>query len=106
MQEVPAAAKYPLVLYDSGDNTPEDPMVSGPIHPFIIPVTVMGPQSGRDREYGALINTRCTRCLISRVVAVDLGLQVRELNKPIKFEQVDGFLLGGGRLQTPMLPSP
>lgn len=105
------ATKYQLVAYDNEDNGPEDPMVSEPIHPFIIPVTITGPQSGRPGEYGALIDSGCTRCLISQVVAAELGIQVREMPKPMKFKQVDGSLLpppathimepGGDTCQTP-----
>lgn len=54
--EAPATVKYPEILYDSGDEVPEDPMVSNPIRPFIISVTVTGPQSGRSKKYGALID--------------------------------------------------
>lgn len=92
---MPAAAKYPLVVYDSGDNVPEDPMVSGAIRPFIILVTVTDPQSGWCRKYGALIDTGCTMCLISQAMAIELKLLVREFLKPMMFDQVDGSLLGG-----------
>lgn len=34
----------------------------------------------------------CTWCLISQAVAVKLGIQVREMAKPVKFEQVDDSL--------------
>lgn len=64
------ATKYQLVAYDNKDNGPEDPMVSETIHPFIIPVTITGPQSGRHGEYGALIDSGYTRCLISQVVVI------------------------------------
>lgn len=55
-EEVMTAVKYQLVAHNSEDEGPEDPMVSKPIHPFIIPVTITGPQSGWRRRYGALID--------------------------------------------------
>lgn len=45
-------------------------------------------------EVRALIDTGCTKFLISQVVAAKLGVQVRELPKPMRFKQGDGFLLG------------
>lgn len=39
--------KYQPMLYDSEDDGPEDPMVSQPIRPFIVPVIIVGRHSGR-----------------------------------------------------------
>lgn len=87
--------KLPVVPYDSKDDSWEDPMVSDPICPFIIPLTIVGAQSAQPGEYGALIDTGYTRCLISQAVVAALGIQVREMAIPIRFEQVDASLLGG-----------
>lgn len=43
-EEVMMTAKYQLVAHDNMDEGPEDPKVSKTIPPFIIPVTIMGPQ--------------------------------------------------------------
>lgn len=43
--------------------------------------------------YRALIDSGYTQCLVSQVVAITLGCQVREMAKPIRFKQVDGSLL-------------
>lgn len=45
---------------------------------------------------GTLIDTGCTRCLMRKVVAVELGLQATALQNLIVFEQMDGSTLGGG----------
>lgn len=96
-----AVGKFQLVPYDSEDDGPEDPMVSKPIHPFIIPITIVIPQSAQHGRYGALIDSGCTQCLTSQAVVTALGIRVREMAKPVRFEQVDGSLLGGGSLQLP-----
>lgn len=43
--EAMAVGKLPAVPYDSEDNSWEDLMISDPICPFIIPVTIVGAQS-------------------------------------------------------------
>ncbi|KAK9408147.1 hypothetical protein NXF25_006921 [Crotalus adamanteus] len=55
----------------------------------------MNCKSGQRIECKALIDSGCTRCLISRKVADALGLRLIKLSRPINFEQVDGSLLGG-----------
>lgn len=47
-----------------------DPMVRTPIKPFVIPVVV---EAGRRRNCMALVDTGCTRCLMSLGVATSLG---------------------------------
>lgn len=84
-----------LIVYDEDAETPEDPMVSEPIHPFTVPIVLVTPHSGRRGKYEALLDTGCTQCLISEVVARNAGIRVRPLRKPVWFEQVDGSLLGG-----------
>ncbi|KAK9395784.1 RTL1: Retrotransposon-like 1 [Crotalus adamanteus] len=84
-----------LEEYKDGDRA-EDPMVSEPIAPFAIPITLTSPLMGRSSEYHALIDTGCTRCLISREVVQTVGIRVTRLASPIRFEQVDESLWGGG----------
>ncbi|KAK9402189.1 hypothetical protein NXF25_010545 [Crotalus adamanteus] len=55
----------------------------------------MNCKSGQRIACKALIDSGCTRCLISRKVADALGLRLIKLSRPINFEQVDGSLLGG-----------
>lgn len=52
-------------------------------------VDIMASCSGARGVVKALIDSGCTRCLISQVTVQKLGLQVRKLRKPMKFEQVD-----------------
>ncbi|KAK9401689.1 hypothetical protein NXF25_010045 [Crotalus adamanteus] len=89
-----------------GDTTPvlheyeeegqvEDPMVSEPIVPFNIPVTLTSPVTGEAKSFQALVDTGCTRCLISKEVASQMHIRVTRLKSPIRFEQVDGSVLGG-----------
>lgn len=42
-EEATAAMKYHLVVDDSEDNIAENPMVSEPISPFVLPVTLTSP---------------------------------------------------------------
>ncbi|KAK9395714.1 hypothetical protein NXF25_019075 [Crotalus adamanteus] len=83
-----------LVEYDNADPN-EDPMVSQPICPFAIPISLTSPMTGHIGEFQALIGLGCTRCLVSRGVVKKLGIKVYRLAHPIRFEQVDGSLLGG-----------
>ncbi|XP_039215403.1 uncharacterized protein LOC120315311 [Crotalus tigris] len=80
---------------DSPDDGSTDPMVSEPIRPFVLPIVLTSPATGVRRACQALIDTGCTRCLISRKVAVESGFRIYKLTQPIRFEQVDGSLLGG-----------
>lgn len=43
----------------------------------------------------ALIVLGCTHCLISQATVWSLGLHVRKLMKSMKFDQIDGTLMGG-----------
>ncbi|KAK9395616.1 RTL1: Retrotransposon-like 1 [Crotalus adamanteus] len=93
-QQSPGEQTPTLEEYEDGDPA-EDPMVSEPIAPFAIPITLTSPLTGRSSEYHALIDTGCTCCLISRDVVQTVGIRVTQLASPIRFEQVDGSLLGG-----------
>lgn len=70
-------------------------MVSNPIHPFVIPVVVWNVRTSATVEQGALIDSGCTHCLIRRTVVDSIGFHLVKLKSPIKFEQMDGSLLGG-----------
>lgn len=69
-----------------------DPMVCMPIKPFVIQVVV---EVQRCRKCTALIDSGCTRCLMSEAVATSLGVGLQKTARPISFEQIDGSLLGG-----------
>lgn len=90
-----STTSYQPAEYDSADDFAEDPMVSQPVCPFAIPSTLTSPQTGHRGEYKALIDSGCTRCLISKDVVANVGIRVRRLTNPIRFEQVDGSLLEG-----------
>lgn len=64
-------------------------MVSNPVQPFIIPVTIRRPHTGNGVRYGALIDSGCTQCLINQKVVRELGIGECRMAKPIRFEQVD-----------------
>lgn len=42
--EAPGEEEHPLLPYDSEEEGEQDPMVSAPIHPFVILVTIMAPK--------------------------------------------------------------
>ncbi|XP_060542340.1 uncharacterized protein LOC132710346 isoform X1 [Pantherophis guttatus] len=90
-----AVERFPVVSGDSDDEEPEDTMVSDPVYPFVIPVVLRNPRCPTGLQYGALIDTGCTRCLIRKAVVDALGLRVRRLRVPVRFEQMDSTLLGG-----------
>ncbi|KAK9395807.1 RTL1: Retrotransposon-like 1 [Crotalus adamanteus] len=89
----PAVPDDPLEEYDNMDPD-EDPMVSQPISPFAIPISLTSPTTGQTGEYQALIDSGCTQCLVSKGVVKKVGIRVHRLARPIHFEQVDGSLLG------------
>lgn len=72
----PTTARVPLVSYDSEDDGAEDPMVSNPIQPFVIPVTIRRPHTGNGAHYRALIDSGCTWCLINKKVVSELGIRI------------------------------
>lgn len=84
-----------VASHDSEDSVPNDPMASALIHPFVIPVTVRNLRTSLAVCHGALIDSGCTCCLICRAIVNRLGLGPVSLRTPIRFEQMDGSLLGG-----------
>lgn len=78
-----SAGRPPLIIYDEDVKTSEDPMVSEPIHPFILPITITSTYSGHRRQYNALLDTGCTRCLISEHIVRQTGIRVRPLHTPV-----------------------
>lgn len=97
-EEATSLTRYQLVAYDSANDSAEDPMVSEPICPFSVPIALTSPQTGHRGTYRALIDSSCTSCLISKDVVAEVGFRVRQLANLIRFEQVDGSLLGRGEL--------
>lgn len=83
-----------MVVEDSNEEDTIDPMVSAPIRPFVIQITLQNPHTTIGVRQGALIDSGCTRCLMCKSVAVELGLRVLTVKIPIKFEQMDGSTLG------------
>lgn len=76
------------------DEDVPDPMVSELISPFIIPVTIRHPGTGKEGDLGALIDSGCTQCLIRHLIVEALGVRIVNLKKPITFKQMDGSTLG------------
>lgn len=81
--------------FGMSDEDVQDPMVSNPIHPFIIPITLRHAGTGNESSHGSLIDSGCTRCLIRCSIVEVLGVRIVKLRKPITFEQMDGSILGG-----------
>ncbi|KAK9397281.1 hypothetical protein NXF25_020642 [Crotalus adamanteus] len=94
VQQKPDEASPILQEYEEEEPV-EDPMVSEPIVPFTIPITLTSPVTGESMPLSALLDTGCTRCLISKGVVQQMRIRVARLKSPIRFEQVDGSLLGG-----------
>ncbi|KAK9412177.1 hypothetical protein NXF25_003352 [Crotalus adamanteus] len=94
IQQPPDDASPVLQEYEE-EGPVEDPMVSEPIVPFTIPVTLTSPVTSESMPFQALLDTGCTRCLISKGVVQQMRIRVTRLKSPIRFEQVDGSLLGG-----------
>ncbi|XP_060539018.1 uncharacterized protein LOC132709560 [Pantherophis guttatus] len=81
--------------YDTEDEGEDDPMVSGPVHPFLFPIRLTAPKTGAQETFQALIDSGSTRCLINLPTVLKLGIRAKQLKQPIRFEQVDGSLVGG-----------
>lgn len=99
-EEARAATRYQPVAYKSEDEPAEDPMVSEPIRPLVIPIVLTGLPTGHHGEYRALLDSVCTRCLITKAVVTEVGIRVKQMASPVWFEQVDGSLLGRGAPDT------
>lgn len=76
------------------DQPPDDPMVNAPVHPFVIPVQLRNIHTSATLQRQALIDSGCTRCLMARTIVDQLGLHTVPLTLPIRFEQMDGSILG------------
>lgn len=75
------------------DDEEDDPMVSKPVKPFVISVAIR--MTAKRCECKALVDSGCTRCLMSAAMANKLGIRMKQLTNPIRFEQMDGSLVGG-----------
>lgn len=72
------------MIYESNNEGEDDPMVSETITPHL----------GVKGVIKALIGSGCTRCLVNQQTVQKLGLRVRKLGHPMKFEQVDASIVG------------
>lgn len=68
-----------MVLGDSNEENPNDPMVSNPVCPFVICVTLRNIHMYVENQQGALIDTKCTQCLMRQALEDDLGLCTMKL---------------------------
>lgn len=95
-EETPIPGKSGPVFYENDSEGEDDPMVSGTITPLTAQGEVVVPsQSGaRGGGFMALLYLGCTQCLISLKTVDLLGLRLKRLKHPMKFEQVDGSLMG------------
>lgn len=84
-----------MILYDRESEGKDVPMVSGPVNQLEVRVDTKASREGARGMVKALIDSGCSCYLISQAVVQRLGLHVRKLKKPVKFEQVDGMLIGG-----------
>lgn len=87
----PIHDKIGLVFYESDSKREDDPMVNGIIIPMTIWVEIHVPSSGIMEVLTALLDSGCTRCLISLQTLEKLRLRLRKL----RFSQLDGSLTGG-----------
>lgn len=69
-------------------------MVSEAIRPFTNPGKIMKLKSIAQGNVEVIIDLGCTLCLISLQTILKLGIRVRTLIRPLKFEQVNGLLIG------------
>uniref|UniRef100_A0A8C6YHQ4 Uncharacterized protein n=1 Tax=Naja naja TaxID=35670 RepID=A0A8C6YHQ4_NAJNA len=53
-----------------------------------------GTKKGEAEELEAVIDTGCSRYLIGLPIIEQLGIKTNPLKRPIRFEQVDGTLIG------------
>lgn len=74
------------------DEVEANPMVSQAIKPFLISVVV---RAKHQQKCKALVDSDCPCCLMNVATADSIGVGVRRLAHPIRFEQMDGSLLGG-----------
>lgn len=89
----PGAPDTDGLRHDEGE---DNPMVWEAIHPFAILSRIVAPKTGAQREVDTIIDTGCTRCLIKLPTVLKMGIRTKTMTQPIRFEQVDGSLMGGG----------
>lgn len=73
----PAEEDHQPVPYESNNEGESDLMVSGAIHPFSIPVTIVAHKLGAQGELEVLIDSGCTRCLMSMLMVLRLEIRLR-----------------------------
>lgn len=83
-------AKLPNPGMESNSGADNNALVSHPIIPVTIPVEVVILSSGHRENLITLLNSGCTRCLVSPSMVEKLGMHLRELRVPIAFCQPDG----------------
>ncbi|KAK9395445.1 retrotransposon-derived protein PEG10 [Crotalus adamanteus] len=93
--KTPGGPAPALPFFDSNDEGENDPMVSQQILPFSLPAKLVIPTSGAQIDLNVLIDSGCTRCIISLAFAMKMGIRAKQLSKPMRFEQADGSLMGG-----------
>lgn len=91
-------------ILESDSGGEDDPIVSGTIIPMTIRVEVTVASSGCKGLLTALLDSGCTRCLVSTGVVEKLEVQLRELKKTIAFSQLDGTVMGGAWLRFSQSP--
>lgn len=70
------------VPYDSEDEGKDDQMVSEAICLFAIPMKIIVPKYGAQVEVDTLIDSGCTRCLISWQTVLKLGIRAKKKTCP------------------------
>lgn len=73
----------------------DNPLVSGPIAPVTMPIELQLPGTGQKASLRALLDSGCTRCLVSPALVEKLRIRPRRLKCPIAFCQLNGSVVGG-----------
>ncbi|KAG8125469.1 hypothetical protein E2320_020781 [Naja naja] len=82
-------------IMQDADSKEDDPMVSGAILPFKIEGTLTVTCTGVEKPIDIIIDTGSSWCLISPESVCSLGIEIKMLTTPIRFQQVDGSMIGG-----------
>lgn len=86
-------------MYKSDSEGEDDPIVSGPIIPMTvrikIRIKITVASSGSNGILMTLLDSGCTKFLISPQVVEKLGMRLRKLESPMAFSHVDGSIVGG-----------
>lgn len=83
------------VFYESDSEGEDEPMVSGTILPMTATVVILMSSSGVRGTLTALLDSGCTRCLLSPQVVEKLGMRLRKLQRPMASSQLDRLITGG-----------